>query len=115
MPLPSLEIYEYDDGTIEEEFIVRSYTNSLLVQKNGDQDVTKTALVPQFKLNTFIGPEGLDQVPYMDESLLPSYETQVATAYQSFGYSVVFLPSDDLISMGGAIHCVTMQTNKPLF
>ncbi|MFY7930870.1 MAG: agmatine deiminase family protein, partial [Oligoflexus sp.] len=70
--------------------LFRSYTNSLLV--NG------TALIPQYQSRS-----------QADSALLADYETKVTEIYQAAGYRVVFIPSDELIAAGGAVHCVTMQ------
>jgi agmatine/peptidylarginine deiminase len=80
MPIPSANLY-------------RSYTNSLLL--NG------TAIIPQY-VRSNLGS-------YADQSLLSSYEAEVRRVYQSLGYKVVFIPSDEMIATGGAVHCVTMQ------
>lgn len=68
----------------------RSYTNSLLV--NG------VALVPQYESRG--SP---------DQSMTASYEAAVRKIYEAAGYKIVFIPSDQLIATGGAVHCVTMQ------
>ncbi len=80
MPLPSPSLY-------------RSYTNSLLV--NG------VAIIPQYK-----GSIGGN---YLDQKLLSAYEAKVRQIYESLGYRVTFIPSDQMIATGGAVHCVTMQ------
>jgi agmatine/peptidylarginine deiminase len=67
----------------------RSYTNSLAL--NG------TAIVPQY----------LSRAD--DSSFREEYEREVTEAYEASGYQVSFIPSDNLISAGGAVHCVTMQ------
>ncbi|HYX35222.1 MAG TPA: agmatine deiminase family protein [Oligoflexus sp.] len=73
--------------------LFRSYTNSLLL--NG------TAIIPQY-----VRPSSGS---YNDQSLVSTYEAEVRRVYQSLGYKVVFIPSDELIATGGAVHCVTMQ------
>jgi agmatine/peptidylarginine deiminase len=80
MPVPAADLY-------------RSYTNSLLL--NG------TAIIPQYLSN---GGRS-----YADQSQLRSYEAEVRRVYNSLGYKVVFIPSDEMIATGGAVHCVTMQ------
>lgn len=67
----------------------RSFTNSLLI--NG------TAIVPQYSRR------------YSDAALIPAFESEARRIYEKLGYKVVFIPSDELISEGGAVHCVTMQ------
>ncbi len=86
MPAPESRVY-------------RSYTNSLIVNN--------TILVPRYTKPSFkvLGK-------YSDDSLLADYEAEVKSIYESEGYKVVFLESDDLISYGGAVHCVTMQVPK---
>ncbi len=80
MPVPATRLF-------------RSYTNSLLM--NG------TAIVPQYRNGS--------GVSYQDQALLTSYENRVKQIYQEAGFKVVFIPSDQLIASGGAVHCVTMQ------
>ena len=75
--------------------VFRTYTNSLLV--NG------VALVPRYHRVGFSGEA------YLDEALIPAYESTVEQVYQSAGYRVVWVDSDDLIRLQGAVHCVTMQ------
>lgn len=75
--------------------VFRTYTNSLLV--NG------VALVPRYHRVGFSGEA------YLDEALIPGYESTVEQVYQSAGYRVVWVDSDDLIRLQGAVHCVTMQ------
>ena len=47
--------------------------------------------------------------PYNDEAEIEKYEQAAIEAYEQAGFDVKWLPAYDLISMGGAIHCVTMQ------
>ncbi|MFW7377459.1 MAG: hypothetical protein ACOH5I_01465 [Oligoflexus sp.] len=54
-------------------------------------------------------------IPYDDAALIPAYEVEVVGVYQNAGYQVNFVQSDDLMAMGGAIHCVTMQMTKHPF
>lgn len=72
----------------------RSYSNSTLL--NG------TAVVPQYSTR------------YSDAALIPGFEAEARRIYQNFGYKVVFIPSDELIEEGGAVHCVTMQVPASL-
>jgi agmatine/peptidylarginine deiminase len=90
LPMPAPMLYQ---GSL----LVRSYTNSLLV--NG------TALLPQYKNLPANGN-------YPDANLLSGYEQAVAQTYQSAGYQVKWIPSDSWIVSGGAVHCVTMQIPK---
>ncbi len=92
MPLPILYPEKEDEEQIE---IFRSYTNSLLL--NG------SVLVPRYVRNEY------KDIPYNDNDLIKSYEKEVQELYESAGYKVIWLKSDDLISVGGAVHCVTMQ------
>lgn len=79
-------------------YVARSYTNSLLL--NG------VALVPKYEMGV---NEDYTNYTYTDDNLLSSYEQEVRKVYEESGFEVVFVNSDELISMGGAIHCVTMQ------
>ncbi len=90
LPMPAPMLYQ---GNL----LVRSYTNSLLV--NG------TALLPQYKNLPTNGN-------YPDAHLHSGYEQVVAKIYQSAGYQVKWIPSDSWIVSGGAVHCVTMQIPK---
>ncbi len=85
MPVPSIGLF-------------RSYTNSLLL--NG------VAIIPRY--NSASGGS------YADQKLLSSYEAKVRQIYEGLGYKAVFIPSDQLIATGGAIHCVTMQVPAAL-
>ena len=71
----------------------RSYTNSLLV--NG------TAIIPEYSASS------------SDASLVAGYQAEVQKTYSSLGYKTRFIPSDELIRNGGAVHCVTMQIPVP--
>ncbi|MFW7378554.1 MAG: agmatine deiminase family protein [Oligoflexus sp.] len=88
MPAPS----ETSDGSL----VFRSYTNSLFV--NG------SAIVPQYL-------SGYGSI-YPDQSLRAAYEAEVTSVYRAAGYRVAFVPTDNLIRSGGAVHCVTMQLPK---
>lgn len=90
LPMPAPMLYQ---GAL----LVRSYTNSLLV--NG------TALLPQYKSL----PENAN---YPDVKMLKAYEDSVAQTYQAAGYQIKWIPSDSWIVSGGAVHCVTMQIPK---
>jgi agmatine/peptidylarginine deiminase len=84
---------------VPDDYAIRSYTNSLLI--NG------VALVPRYSLGFDI--DNFSDYSYSDGQLQSSYEAKVREAYESAGYTVKFLDSDELIAYGGAIHCVTMQ------
>jgi agmatine/peptidylarginine deiminase len=92
MPAPVFHSSENMEDGIQ---VFRSYTNSLLV--NG------YALVPQYSRDIY------SQLPYTDNSLKQKYEEQIQAVYQQAGYKVIWIPSDNFIGMGGAVHCVTMQ------
>lgn len=77
---------------------VRSYTNSLLVQKK--------VMVPRYlERHQRNGPN----VPYPDEEAIAKYEVKVQEVYKKLGYEVDWIEADDLIALAGAIHCITMQ------
>ncbi|WP_141735247.1 agmatine deiminase family protein [Oligoflexus tunisiensis] len=92
--------------------IWRSYTNSITVNGN--------AITPRFQAmdadgyvydaasSEFIGTVPLTEA-YPDTALIKSYEDEAQRAYESAGYKMSFVTVDNLISMGGAIHCTTMQ------
>ncbi|HYX37818.1 MAG TPA: agmatine deiminase family protein [Oligoflexus sp.] len=95
--------------------IWRSYTNSITV--NG------TAVTPRYKAMDADGyvydaatSKVLGTVPltnaYPDAGLIKSYEDEARRAYESAGYKMNFVTVDNLISIGGAIHCTTMQIAK---
>lgn len=119
MPIPQHEYIEYN-GQVYENFIIRSYTNSLIIQKEEGDLIENTALIPQYlKFHTYLpdanGNIAAAEIPYDDDAMLASYEAAVAEAYRNAGFKINFIPSDDLIAMGGAIHCVTMQLAKNPF
>lgn len=132
MPVPqvrtqSFDTYEHDS------FVTRSYTNSLIINRGGK----KVALVPRYT-KARVKPlesstrsrrlatdwEQLDKLDpiqqkkrqenYSDHDLIAGYEKATREAYKKAGYETVFIDSDDLISDGGAVHCVTMQFAYPL-
>ncbi len=113
------------------QLVIRSYTNSLLM--NG------TALIPEYKspaqvqftrniisenrishifaqenrkLTTAKNIQAQSWGVYPDSDYLPEYTASVKAAYEKFGFKAAFFESDDLIFMGGAIHCVTMQVPR---
>lgn len=73
--------------------LFRSYTNSLLV--NG------TAILTDYV-----------ESGYADDELMDGYRAAAKRIYESLGYKTTFIPSDELIATGGAVHCVTMQIPK---
>ncbi|HYX39678.1 MAG TPA: agmatine deiminase family protein [Oligoflexus sp.] len=100
---------------IEVPDIWRSYTNSITV--NG------TAITPRYQAMDADGyvydaatSKVLGTVPlteaYPDAGLIKSYEDEAQRAYESAGYKMNFVTVDNLISIGGAIHCTTMQIAK---
>lgn len=98
--------------------VVRSYVNSLLLNRGpsgrpsrGDrQSGTSTLYVPRY-----VSPgSGLrDEFAfYPDSDLIPEYESRLLDAVAAQGIDLFFVPSDDLITQGGAVHCVTMQIHR---
>lgn len=95
--------------------IWRSYTNSITV--NG------RAVTPRYEAmdaqgtvynattNAYLGSVPVTEA-YPDASLIQSYEDEARRAYESLGYEMHFVTVDNLISIGGAIHCTTMQIAK---
>ncbi|MBC7658911.1 MAG: agmatine deiminase family protein [Chitinophagaceae bacterium] len=83
--------------------VYRSYTNSLAVNGN--------IIVPRYVApNT---PDvAADNGLYFDQSLLPKYEEEVRSVYEKAGYKFTWVVSDDLIYVGGAVHCTTMQVPR---
>lgn len=113
------------------QLVVRSYTNSLFL--NG------TALIPEYKSparaqftrnsmsknrifdilaqesRVFAASKNIQiqswgEYPDSDYSL--EYKAIAKVAYEKFGFKAAFFESDDLIFMGGAVHCVTMQVPR---
>ena len=89
MPLPVF----YQGSTL-----FRSYTNHLLV--NG------RALIPRF-----VKPSK-GTYSYPDKEHLKRFEDDITAVLTEYGYQPVFLDSDDLIPLNGAIHCATMQVPR---
>ena len=88
---------------LPDDYAIRSYTNSLLI--NG------VAIVPRYQVGFDIDSYG--NYAYTDGHLQSTYEAKVLEAYESLGYTVKFIDSDELIAYGGAVHCVTMQLPAP--
>lgn len=81
--------------------LTRSYTNSLIINGN--------ALVPTYEARP-ISEYGFSTT---DESaMIAEFENEVRKAYTDAGFIYRPIRSDDLISIGGAIHCVTMQVGQ---
>jgi agmatine/peptidylarginine deiminase len=115
MPIPQLrKVYAVDSSY--EYFVIRSYTNSLLVIREG----SKVAIVPRYskaelasdESNAFGKMAGVQE--YTDSASIANYEIAVQKAYQDLGYSIDFITTDRLIANGGSVHCVTMQFSYPL-
>lgn len=79
--------------------VFRSYTNSITV--NGH------VIVPRY-LVPYSANRKIDS-RYPDDAFLTQYESEVSAAYISQGYKVSWIDADDLIAIGGAVHCTTMQ------
>ena len=119
MPAPVFSYYAYTDATqkklVQYPDVFRSYTNSITV--NG------TAVTPRYQAidangglfdaatNVRIGSMPIKEA-YPDAALVQSYEDEARAAYESLGYRMNFVTVDNLISIGGAVHCVTMQIAK---
>jgi agmatine/peptidylarginine deiminase len=87
----------------DEEPLYRSYTNSLLVNK--------IALVPRYEkpARKSLVRAG---VQYPDHHLLEQLENQVGQLYARFGYEVRWETTDNMIDVGGSVHCGTMQLGR---
>ncbi len=95
--------------------VFRSYTNSITV--NGH------AVTPRYeamdadgdiydaKTSKYLGSTALKN-PYPDADFIQAYEKEASAAYENSGYKMKFVTVDNLISIGGAIHCTTMQIAK---
>jgi len=116
MPAPIFGYAAYADQKktqiIQVPDIFRSYTNSITV--NG------YAITPRYeamdaeadlydaKTEEYLGSQALKNA-YPDEAFIQSYESEVRSAYEKTGYKMNYVTVDNLISIGGAIHCTTMQ------
>lgn len=89
-------------GETRESF--RSYTNSITVN---DHVIVPRYVKPYYEE---LGVNGL----YLDNAYLPAYEREVQKVYESLGYKVTWIEADDLIAIGGAVHCTTMQIARGL-
>ncbi len=78
----------------------RSYTNSLTLSSK--------VIVPRY-LTPASDRIATETGHYFDQVLLKKYEAEVRDVYESFGYELAWVDSDDLIYTGGAVHCTTMQ------
>jgi agmatine/peptidylarginine deiminase len=89
--------------------VFKSYTNSLLVND--------TAIIPRYSMPF---PEWLrnerakQRYREFQDQRIARYEEAVSSAYQQLGFAPVFVLTEDLISFGGAVHCVTMESALPL-
>lgn len=82
----------------------RSYSNSITVNDH--------VIIPRYEYpaEAIFGVDG----HYRDEHLLAKYENEVQATYESQGFKVTWITADDLIAIGGAVHCTTMQIARPL-
>ncbi len=116
MPLPQALMREVNGVNGVDTWVIRSFTNSLLVKKAG----VKTAIVPLYRKlvtghsNSAADDYALTMEPYSDASLLRGYQEKVTDAYTKAGYNIDYIVSDDLILNAGAVHCTTMQFAMPL-
>ena len=92
--------------TRDEEMIFRSYANSLLMV---GEDGRGTAFVPRYARSK-VGLWG-GRAEYPDAGKAEEAEKRVEAVLRDAGYEVMFVPADDLIAEGGAIHCVGMQVS----
>ena|GEM_PF-2084039 len=119
MPAPIFGYSEYVDQKknqiVQVPDIFRSYTNSITL--NG------IAVTPRYeamdvegqvydvKTNRYIGSKAITNA-YPDSAFIEEYENETSSAYEKIGYKMNFVTVDNLISIGGAIHCTTMQIAK---
>ena len=91
--------------------IVRSYLNSLLMVRvvSGSAE-EKVAYVPRYETPKVPNFPLISKYP--GSSATRQLELRTRKLYEGAGYRVMYVPADDLISQGGAIHCVTMQVPK---
>lgn len=98
LPTPA-PAFKYDGR-----LVARSYVNSLIVSDGGGR---RRIYVPSYRRPLY--PLYRDAADYADAQALPGLEDKVRALLEAEGFEVVFVPSDDLIYQGGAVHCVTMQ------
>ena len=104
MPAPYFDVgnvgtdYEYEVNS------VLSFVNALAI--NG------TLIVPDYLAN--FNTDG-DEIPLSDISLYPEYKKTIEAIAASEGFSTVFVNSDNIVGLGGAIHCVTKESRYRLF
>jgi agmatine/peptidylarginine deiminase len=119
MPAPVFGYAAYADEKqtqiIQVPDIFRSYTNSTTV--NG------YAVTPRYvamdaeadlydaKTERYLGSQPLKNA-YPDDAFVQAYENEARAAYEKLNYKMSFVTVDNLISIGGAIHCTTMQIAK---
>lgn len=119
MPAPVFGYAAYADEKktqiIQVPDIFRSYTNSITV--NG------YAVTPRYvaidaeadlydaKTEQYLGSQPMNNA-YPDEEFIQAYESEARAAYEKLNYKMKFVTVDNLISIGGAIHCTTMQIAK---
>lgn len=95
---------EYESGMS----LTRSYTNSLIANRTvlNPQYLTGVAAKWDLRRNDY----RKSRFEYPDKHLLPQYEAQVRKAVEDVGLNIKFIETDDLIAIGGSVHCTTMQT-----
>ncbi len=79
-------------------FLFRTYANGIIVNNH--------IIIPKYKIHPDTGKE------YFDRHLLPGYERIVRDRFQEVGLKVVFIEADEIIRLGGALHCVTAHIPK---
>ncbi len=98
IPMPGPVFSEEDNN------MFRSYSNSITVN---DHVIIPRYVTPGFEE---LGIDGR----YFDDRILSEYEAEVEAVYESQGFKVTWIATDDLIVVGGAVHCTTMQIASPL-
>lgn len=107
VPMPVPQKVVGSGGEIS--FMVRSYTNSLLLNKDGERSV----LVPRYERKvTLIANRWIRRSDYSDDAALDGYEEAARRAYEKAGFRVTFITTDVLIAFAGSVHCVTMQVGR---
>jgi agmatine/peptidylarginine deiminase len=119
MPAPVFGYAAYLDDAqtqiIEVPDVFRSYTNSITVNQHAvtPRYVAMDAEGDVYDATTdeLLGSTPLTDA-YPDAALIKAYEAEATKAYEAVGYKMNYVTVDNLISIGGAIHCTTMQIAK---
>ena len=104
MPAPYFDVGNEGSDYEYEMISILSFINGLIV--NG------TIIFPDYILNTDADNNVID---LSDIQYFSDYKESIASTVGSEGFKAVFINSDNIVGLGGAIHCVTKESRVRLF